>query len=123
MTNELTLLYIEDDTEILENVSFLLSRFVKKVYTAVDGEEALKVYTEQKPDILVTDINIPKINGLEVAECIRKENKEIPIIIISAYNDDEQLKKAKEIGVSTYVKKPFTLSDLKDAITKAIDEK
>ena len=123
MTNELTLLYIEDDTEILENVSFLLSRFVKKVYTAVDGEEALKVYTEQKPDILVTDINIPKINGLEVAECIRKENKEIPIIIISAYDDDEQLKKAKEIGVSTYVKKPFTLSDLKDAITKAIDEK
>ena len=123
MTNELTLLYIEDDTEILENVSFLLSRFVKKVYTAVDGEEALKVYTEQKPDILVTDINIPKINGLEVAECIRKENKEIPIIIISAYDDDEQLKKAKEIGVSTYVKKPFTLSDLKDAITKAINEK
>ena len=123
MTNELTLLYIEDDTEILENVSFLLSRFVKKVYTAIDGEEALNVYAEQKPDILVTDINIPKISGLEVAERIRKENKKIPIIIISAYTDDEQLKKAKEIGVSTYVKKPFTLSDLKDAITKAINEK
>ena len=122
MTDQLTLLYIEDDAEILENVSFLLSRYVKEVYTAMDGEEALKVYEEKQPDIIVSDINIPKMNGLEVASKIRKTNKEIPIVISSAHDEDHQLKLAAEIGVSTYVKKPFTLHQLKDAIQKAISE-
>ena len=122
-TNELTLLYIEDDLEILENVSFLLSRYVQEVFTAVDGKEALDIYNEKKPDIIVTDINLPKINGLDLAAKIREENKHIPIVIITAYNEEEQLQKAREIQVSTYLQKPFTLQQLKDAITKAIEEK
>ena len=122
MTNELTLLYIEDDPEILENVSFLLSRYVKKVYTAQDGEEALEVYQSKKPDIVVTDINIPKINGLDLSEKIREENKSVSIVIISAYSEEEQLQRAEDISVSSYLQKPFTFQQLKDSIEKAIEE-
>jgi len=121
--NNLNILYIEDDPEILENVSFLLSRYTNEVFTATNGEEALKVYKEKQPDIVVSDINIPKINGLKVAEIIREENPSVPIIIISAHNEDHQLKIAKELNVSSYIRKPFTLQELKDAIAKAIKEK
>lgn len=121
--NNLNILYIEDDPEILENVSFLLSRYTNEVFTATNGEEALKVYKEKQPDIVVSDINIPKINGLKVAEIIREDNPSVPIIIISAHNEDHQLKIAKELNVSSYIRKPFTLQELKDAIAKAIKEK
>ena len=123
MNNDLTLLYIEDDLEILENVSFLFERFVKKVYIAKDGKEALEVYKKHLPDIVVTDINLPKIDGLSVAAKIREEDKHIPIVIITAHDEDFHIEKAKEIGVSSYLKKPFTLQQLKDVLAKAIQEK
>lgn len=123
MKNDLTVLYVEDDSEILENVSFLLGRYVKEVYNATDGEAAIVAYNENNPDLLVTDINIPKISGLEVVEHIRKENKNIPVVVITAHDDEEFLLKAKELNVSTYVKKPFTLHDLTQAMEKAIAEK
>jgi YesN/AraC family two-component response regulator len=122
MTNELTLLYIEDDVEILDNVSFLLERYVKKVYTAKDGQEGLDLYKKYKQDIIVTDISVPKIDGLSVAEQIRNIDKNTPIIIISAYDEDHQVQKANELKVSTYLKKPFTLQQLKDAMTKVLEE-
>lgn len=122
ITTELTLLYIEDDSELIENVGFLLGKFVKEVYTAQDGEEALEMYAKHQPDIIVTDISIPKISGLEVATQIRAENKTIPIVLITAHNEEHQVQQAKEIGVSTYVRKPFTLSELKEAVRKAISE-
>ena len=118
--NNLNILYIEDDLEILENVSFLLGRYVKEVFTATNGEEALKIYKEKKPDIVVSDINIPRIDGLKVAEIIREDAPNIPIVIISAHHEDYQLQRAKELNVSTYLRKPFTLAELKDAMSEVI---
>ncbi len=118
-----SVLYIEDDEEILENVTFLLNRYVQKVYTAKDGEEGLESYFQNKPDIIVSDINIPKLDGLSLVAKIRDDDKEIPIIMMTAYKDSERLLKAIDIGVSSYVTKPFTLNHLKEAIEKAIDLK
>lgn len=123
MTNQLSLLYVEDDPEILENVAFLLSRFVKQVYTAADGEEALEKYAMHSPDIIVLDINIPKIDGLDVAQKIRNENTEIPIMIISAYDSADNPEKVSDIKVSSYLKKPFTFKQLKEALNALIEEK
>jgi len=122
MNTDLTLLYIEDDAEILENVSFLLQRYVKKVYTAKDGEEALLMYEKHQPDILVSDINLPKLGGLEVVAKIREENKNIPVVLISAHDDEHFHIKAKAVNVSSYVIKPFRLQELTDAMQKAISE-
>ncbi len=118
-----SVLYIEDDEEILENVTFLLKRYVSKVFTAKDGEEALATYFEKKPDIIVSDINIPKLDGLSLVAKIREDDSEIPIIMMTAYKDSKRLLKAIDVGVSSYVTKPFTLSDLTEAIEKAISTK
>jgi len=118
MSKELSLLYVEDDSEILENVSFLFSKFVGKVYSAEDGETALELYKEHKPDVLVVDINLPKMSGLELAEIVKNDNPSVDVIIISAYNEESHLEKSKEIGVSSYLKKPFTLKELKETIAK-----
>ena len=119
---DLSLLYIEDDLEILENMTFLLERYVKKVYTAKDADEALKLYNEYKPDILVSDVSLPTISGLELAKKIREENKTIPIIFISAYNDKEKLQAANELLASDYITKPFNLDTLNKSIHKVINE-
>ncbi|MDF1874252.1 diguanylate cyclase [Sulfurimonas sp. SAG-AH-194-I05] len=120
-TSNFSLLYIEDDPELLENISSLLEKFVNKVYTAKDGEEALNTYHKYNPDIVISDINIPKINGLEVLSRIRKVDTDIPLVIMSAYNDKEQLEKALEVGVDSYLTKPFTLNELKKVMFKVIE--
>ena len=120
--HKLTLLYIEDDLEILENMSFLLNRYVQKVYTAKDGEEALQIYYEHKPDIVVSDVNLPKLNGLALSKKIREENKTIPIIFISAFNDDEKLQTAEELSASAYIVKPFNLDTLNKTINQVIEK-
>lgn len=122
MNKDLTLLYVEDDAEILENVTFLLERYVKKVYSAKDGEEAFSMYKKHQPDIFIADINLPKLGGLEVSSKIRQENDNMPIVIITAHNDQIFLDKADELNVSSYVVKPFRLQDLKEAVEKAISE-
>lgn len=122
MKNDLTILYAEDDLEILENMTFLLSRYASKVYTAKNGKEALELYEQHKPNIVITDIMMPFLNGIEVAHMIREESLYTPIIFMTAYNEKEQLQAAAKIPVSSYVVKPFNLDTLNKAIEKAIDE-
>lgn len=122
MGNDLTILYLEDNPEILENMTFLLERYVQKVYTAEDGEEALRLFNEHSPDILVLDIMVPKITGLELAQIVREKNQKVPIVFLTAFNDDEKLSIAKSIPASSFIQKPFNLETLNMAITKAINE-
>ncbi len=122
MRNDLSLLYIEDDVEILENVSFLLGRYVGTVYSAENGEQALEMYKKHQPDIIVADIRLPKISGIDVSNIIRVKNKSIPIILISAHDEEEFLGKVKELNISAYIKKPFSLQDLTKGVKQAILE-
>ena len=122
MKHDLTILYAEDDLEILENMTFLLSRYATQVYTAKDGKEALELNALHKPDIFITDIMMPFFDGIEVAQRIREENTRIPIIFMTAYNEKEHIEAANDIPSSSYVMKPFNLDTLNKAIEKAIDE-
>ena len=74
--NDLTLLYVEDEIQIIQSIDFFLKRLFKEVFIAQDGEEALKLFYEKNPDVVILDINIPKVDGLKVASKIRKENSE-----------------------------------------------
>ncbi len=121
--NKFTLLYVEDDVEILENVKYLFSKSFKEIYTAKDGEEGLAAYHEYKPDIILSDINMPKLDGLSLVNKIREDDKDIPIVLISAYSDRDKLLQAIEIGVSSYVVKPFTIDELEETIAKVIEKK
>ncbi len=118
--NKLTLLCVEDDIEALEDMVYLLKKYFYKIYTAVDGKEAFDAYKEHKPDIILLDINIPYISGLEVASKIREKDNTTSIIFLTAHSDKDKLIKAIDLQVSSYIIKPFKINELKDTISKVI---
>ena len=117
-----TLLYVEDDLEIMNNTVFLLEEHFSKIYTAEDGKKGLEKFQTTKPDVVILDINIPKINGLELAKLIRKSDSKVPILFLTAYCDQDKLISAINIGTSSYIVKPFMIDELKNAITKIISK-
>lgn len=118
--NNLTLLYVEDDLEALEDVVYLLKRYFSKIYTATNGEEALELFSAHSPDIILLDINIPKINGLQVASKIKELNDEIPILFLTAHSETEKLLKAIDLRAISYIIKPFSIEELNESISKTI---
>ena len=121
MTN-LTLLYAEDDLQSRKNYAFVLEEYFSKVYLAEDGREALDLYHEKKPDVLLLDISMPFINGLDVAKAIRTTNKSIPIIMLTAHADQKKLLAAIPLGLSKYLLKPINDKSLIEAVLKVIRE-
>ena len=119
----ISILYVEDESDVREFTSKLLSSLLKNVFTAENGQDGLDLYKENinTIDLIVTDINMPKMNGIAMCEKIRELNKEIPIVVTSAHNDTDFLKKAIDVGVSTYAMKPIDLYQLIESITKAIE--
>lgn len=103
---DLTLLYVEDDDALRAQFVRILSTKFKEVYEAADGLEALKKYEELSPDMMLVDINIPKVDGLEVVERVRKNDRHTPIVVLSAYSDQVKLLKAIKLGLSDYLIKP-----------------
>lgn len=104
--SDLTLLYVEDDKALREQFTRILQSKFKHVIEAEDGLEALEKYELHNPDMMLVDINIPKIDGLEVIELVRKHDKDTPIIVLSAYSDQTKLLKAIKLGLSDYLIKP-----------------
>ena len=107
-----SLLLAEDEENLRESFTKVLLLYVGKVYTAADGEEAFLVYKEKHPDILITDVKMPKLNGVELIKRIRKENEEIPIIVTSAYTDKNFLLESIKLSLIEYTVKPIRQSDL-----------
>lgn len=120
---DISVLYVEDENDVREFTSKLLGSLLKNVYTAKHGIDGLEIYKENQEniDLIISDINMPQMNGLEMCEEIRKINHEIPIVITSAHNDSNFLRKAIEVGVNTYAMKPIDLYQLIESIIKAME--
>jgi len=121
MLSDIRLLYVEDDEDIAEEVSFFLKRRVKELHVAKDGQEGMELFVKYRPDVVVTDIQMPKMNGLEMIAKIREINTEVPVIITSAYNDIDFLSHSIELGVNGYITKPINLSHMLESIKKAYE--
>ena len=119
MLSDIRLLYVEDDEDIAEEISFFLKRRVKELYVAKDGLEGIELFAKNRPDVIVTDIQMPKMDGLEMIAKIRETDAEIPIIITSAYNDIDFLSRSIDLGVNGYITKPINLSHMLQSIEKA----
>ena len=117
----LTLLYVEDEPFIRENALEYLRRYCNTVLQAQDGKEALQVYEAHHPDIIITDIKMPRLDGLAMATHIRQEDKETPIIITTAHTDTEYLLKAVELQLVKYIVKPVTANKLTEALCLACE--
>lgn len=116
--SNLNLLYVEDDEETIENINYFLKRHFNEIFTAQDGEEAFLIFEEKNPDIVILDINIPKLNGLKLANKIREKNKKIPIIFLTAFSDKENLLEAIHLHAYSYLIKPFKMNELISIIDK-----
>jgi DNA-binding response OmpR family regulator len=105
-----TILYVEDDLELQEKNFSILSNFFKSVLVASDGDEAYDIYLENQNtiDIIITDINMPNTDGIELCKHIRKYQKGLPIVIISAYTNTDYLLDSIDLNILTYITKPFT---------------
>jgi len=112
---------VEDEKMIRQNAVEYLSRICDHVLEAQDGEEAFQIYKEEKPHIIISDIKMPKMSGLKLAEAIRKEDKETPIIIATAHTETEYLLKAVELQLVKYVVKPITSTKLQEALALSLD--
>ncbi len=121
----LSLLYVEDDVALQRETKTILERIFSKVDTASDGQEALEMFQADHYDVIITDLEMPRLNGLEMSKAIKKINKEIPIVVVSAYSDTTYLIDAIEIGINYYILKPMDITKLIDTlhdVVKAINE-
>lgn len=119
--SKFSILYAEDDEKIREKYAKFLRLYFQDVYEAKNGQEALELYDKNRPDVIILDINMPIISGLEVAKIIREKDKETQLIMLSAYSDREKLLVATELFLSKYLVKPIQSLELESIITKCID--
>ena len=117
MLKNFTVLYVEDEEMVRKNAVEFLSRICKEVLEAKDGKEAIKIWSEEKPDIIITDINMPRLNGLDMAAYIRAQDKDVQIIVATAHSDTDYLLRAVELQLVKYIIKPIT----KDKLTHALE--
>jgi len=115
---EHTVLYAEDDQSVQVSVVEYLSKYFKEVFVASDGEEALELYKIHKPNTLIFDIDMPKLDGLSLAKTIRESNKIVPIVMLTAFTDTEKLLKATELNLTKYLVKPVEPLEFKEAMKK-----
>lgn len=121
LLSNITILYVEDEKMISEEVSFFFTKYVKNFHVANNGLEGLELFKKVNPDIIITDIQMPKMNGLEMIE--KMGFPSVPIIITTAYSDIDFFLKAIELKISKFVIKPINLitliSDVQDCIIES----
>jgi DNA-binding response OmpR family regulator len=105
------ILVVEDDLSLSDVIAFTLRRAGFEILTAYDGVAALATWEQQRPDLLVLDLNLPKLDGLDVCRRIRQLDK-TPIIMLSVRSGDEAVVKGLELGADDYIVKPFSPSQL-----------
>ena len=110
------ILYVEDDEIARENGVEYLQNFFETIYEASDAIVALQLYEKYKPDIIITDIQMPKLNGLEFVKKIRQKDKKTQIIIITAFCDKNYLLKAIELQLVKYLIKPVKEKEFEEAL-------
>jgi DNA-binding response OmpR family regulator len=91
MLKNYTLIYVEDEPEVKKDMEEYLSAYFKTLYSASDGEVALELYHKHRPNVLLLDISIPKISGLDLANEIRQHDDELKIIMLTAHDDTKRL--------------------------------
>lgn len=115
---DVSILYVEDEPVTSLDVSKSLKSMVKTFHAADNGEQGLRVFVEHRPDIVMTDISMPRMDGLEMAERIREMDPDVPIIVITAFEDRNLFKKAISLGVTSYLTKPIERETLREVLRK-----
>ena len=121
-----TVLYVEDEEPIRERLAKTLAIKFKEVMVASDGEDAFDIFKEKKPDLVITDICMPNVSGLELSRAVKELSPDTPVIITTAYNETNFFIEAIECGINNFILKPVELTMLfrtVDEICAALDVK
>src|SRR5215208_2703435 len=106
-----TVLIVDDEPNIVEVVSAYLQRELYKVVTAADGEEALRMISQHAPDLIVLDVMLPKLDGLEVCRRVRATSQ-VPIVMLTAKDEESDKVLGLGLGADDYIAKPFSPREL-----------
>jgi len=117
-TKKITILYVEDEDDVREGYSRTLQRMSAQLFTAVNGEEGLKLFKEHQPDIIVSDIKMPKMSGLEMVRSIKEIEPEVKVIFTTAHSESAYLLEAIELQVEGYLLKPVQKKSLQKLVEK-----
>ena len=118
----LNILYIEDEKNIRLNIKKTLELFCENVFDAENILNAKEILTKQRIDIIISDINLPDMSGIDFVKEIRIRDKTIPIILLSAYTEKEFLLEATKLKLVDYLTKPINFKDLNNALQKCVEE-
>ncbi len=122
MTKE-TILVVDDSQEIRDFLgNRLLAALDYKTLTAIDGLEGIKIAEEKKPDLILLDIYLPKISGIEILQVLQEKKSTIPVIMITSEAEPSQILTCFRLGAKDYLQKPFTAADVALAIDKVLSE-
>jgi len=122
ITKNLNILYVEDDIEVRDSILSLINNFFLNITIASDGKEGYEKYIDYKKennkyfDLVLSDVNMPNIDGLQMSKLIFKENKDQKIIIVSARNTPSSLKEIEDAGIKFTIQKPIAMGNLLRAL-------
>lgn len=112
----LKVLYVEDDNTHREQLGMFIKRRVGKLYLAASGEEGLEKFQEYKPDLIIADLKMPGMNGIEMTREIRKVDINSSVIVTTAFSDVETILQSVDAGIDKYVVKPINTNELIEAM-------
>ncbi len=124
-TTRARILVVDDESDIVSTVQYRLKFCDFEVITANNGKEGLEKAADEKPDLILLDINMPIMDGHEMLERLksRPDLKDIPVIMLTAYSDTKDIAKAADIGIADYVTKPFDFTELMEKISNTLENK
>jgi len=118
---KLNILYVEDDVALLKETRTILEKIFKSVDVARNGAEGFFKFTQKRYDLVITDIEMPELNGLAMSTKIKELDSQVPIIVISAYSNSSYLIEAINIGINYYVLKPILLPQLLSTLHSVVE--
>tara|TARA_B100001063_G_scaffold246908_1_gene288456 strand:+ start:16111 stop:16800 length:690 start_codon:yes stop_codon:yes gene_type:complete len=117
-----SVLLVEDNDELRKKFKLILSTYVEEVFEASNGQDAIELFVQKKPNFVITDFKLPLLDGLDLTTFIRKLNKYIPIIVISAYTEKEALVEFASMNLIQYIIKPIDFEHLDHLLKKCACE-
>jgi PAS domain S-box-containing protein len=121
-SQHLKLLYVEDNADAREMTAMILEDFFDDIVIAVDGQDGLEKFHENKFDLIITDINMPKLNGLDMIEKIRETDSNISILVLSAHNEDDFFIRSIKLSIDGYLLKPIDIDQFANMLNKVVQK-
>ncbi len=114
------ILLVDDEPDLLKAMQIKLASWGYDVITAANGREALRLVEEKAPDVVILDIMMPEMNGVETLRRIRQFDKKIPVFMLTAYASEERMQNTESLGISAFIPKETEFNSISNLIRAAL---